>query len=587
MPLDAVFLSALTAELRGRAVGCRVDRIHQPARDEVVLQLRGREGTLRLLLCANPGRARAHFTAEPYENPAQPPMFCMLLRKHLVGGRVAEVVQKPLERVLELSFDCTDELGEPVRRRLVAELMGRNSNLILCGGDGRILDCLRRVDFEMSEKRQVLPGLFYQDPPAQPRLDPTKTDRAALRDLLDRVEGPKRLDGWLLDTFAALPPLICRELSYGFSGDTEADLAACGRDALADYLADAFSRLTAGPFEPVLVLVNGAPRDFTYRPIAQYGGETRVYPSFSALLDAFYSQRERSEQLRQKGQAIHRTVGNLRDRTARKLENQRRELAATRDRERLRQLGDIVTANLHAIRRGQPRLTAVDFYDPEMAEIDIPLSPQLSPQQNAARFYKDYAKAKHAEKVLTDLIAKGEQELEYLNSILDELSRAESEKDLTEIRAELTEGGYLRAADRKKVQKTMPARPMEFRSDEGYAIYVGRNNRQNDQLTLKTANRYDLWLHTQKIHGSHVIIACAGREAPGEITVTQAAMLAAWYSQAREGQNVPVDMTAVRNVRKPAGGKPGMVIYDHYNTVYVTPDADLCQRLRVREGGRP
>ncbi len=424
----------------------------------------------------------------------------------------------------------------------------------------------------MSERRQVLPGLFYQPPPAQDRLDPTKADRAAIEAMLRAVEGPKHLDRWLLDTFLALPPLICRELSYGFCGDTECDLAACDIPALSAYLASEFGKLAAGPWTPVMLSCEGTPKDFSYRPIAQYGGlwEAETFPTFSALLDRFYAARDRAERVRQRTQSIRRTISNLQSRTARKLELQRKELEATYDREHLRRLGDIVTANLSQIRRGQPRLTAVDFYDPEMREIDIPLSPQLSPQQNAAKFYKDYAKAKNAEKVLTGLIAQGEQELVYLGSILDELDRAESEKDVADIRAELTEGGYLRRTDRKKQPKLQPSRPREFRSSGGLPIYVGRSNRQNDQLTLRSADRRDLWFHTQKIHGSHVILACAG-QTPGEDDIREAAELAAYYSQAREGQNVPVDYTEVRSVKKPAGAKPGMVIYDHYSTLYVTP----------------
>ena len=470
MPFDAVFLTALSGELRAGAIGARVDRIHQPERDAVVLHLHGREGSSRLLLCASPNHPRVQFTGESYENPAQPPMFCMLLRKHLVGGRIVSIRQPSMERLLEFTLECTDEMGEPVCKRLVIELMGRNSNLILCGPDGRILDCLRRVDFEMSERRQVLPGLFYQEPPTQGRLDPTRTGQEQLLAMLESVETPTRLDQWLLERFAGLPPLICRELSLDFCGDTECDVTRCSRSRLAAFLAAAFRSLATGPWQPVLLLQDGKPRDFSYRPIRQYGGlcQTEIAPSFSSLLDRFYADRERADRIRQKSQTIHKAIVNLRDRTARKLENQRKELEATHGRERLRQLGDIVTANLHAIQRGQPRLTAVDFYDPEMRETDIPLSPQLSPQQNAARFYKEYSKAKNAEKVLTGLIAQGEMELEYLNSILDELNRAEGERDLADIRAELTEGGYLRRTDRKKQPRQAPSQPMEFRSTEGF-----------------------------------------------------------------------------------------------------------------------
>lgn len=580
MPLDAVYLTALAGELSRGAVGSRVDRVHQPERDELILQLRGREGVKRLLLCASPNHPRVHFTAAPVENPAQPPMFCMLLRKHLIGGKLTGLNQPPAERVLELKFDCTDEMGEPVEKKLVAEIMGRNSNLILCGGDGRIIDCLRRVDFEMSEKRQVLPGLFYQSPPAQDKENPSQVSPEKMTVLLSRAGG--QLERWLTSSFAGLSPLLGRELAYGFAGDVSVLVENCDRDKLRDYLLNEFARLANGPFTPVLLMKDGEPKDFSCRPIGQYDGyyEQETAENFSVLLDRFYAQRDRAERIRQKSQSMRKTVQNLRDRTARKLENQRRELNDTEGRERLRQLGDIVTANLHQIQRGQERLTCVDFYDPDMKEIEISLSSKLSPQQNAAKFYKDYAKAKNASHVLTGLIEQGMGELNYLESILDELNRAEGEKDLEEIRMELTEGGYLRAAGRKKQMKQKPSRPMAFRSSEGFEIYVGRNNRQNDQLTLRAAEKYDLWLHAQKIHGSHVIVACAGQGEPGEVTLDEAAALAAWYSQAREGQNVPVDCALVKHVKKPAGAKPGMVIYDHYTTRYVTPDAKLCEKLR-------
>jgi len=583
MPFDAVFLSAVVRELEPVLVGSRIDKVQMPARDLVVLQFHGSGGNGRLLLSASPNSPRLHLTQVPLENPAQPPMFCMLLRKHLSGGRIAAVEQPPMERLVKLTLDCNDEMGEPVQKQLILELMGRNSNLILCGGDGRILDCLRRVDFEMSEKRQVLPGLFYHEPPGLEKADPRAATQEQIAAQLVPMEGQKRLDKWLLDTYGGLSPLVCRELAYDLFGDVEAEIGAMSeetRRAAAAALAERFGSLTEDPV-PLMLRKEGKPSDFSFRAIRQYGGylESEVYPTFSTLLDGFYSARDHADRMRQKTQSLHKLAVNLRDRTARKLQIQRKELAATLDRERLRQLGDIVTANLHSMTRGQTRLTAVDFYDPEMKEIDIPLSPQISPQQNAAKFYKDYNRAKTAEKMLTEQIAKGETELEYLCSILDELQRAETEKDVQEIKAELVAGGYVRDTDKKKRMKTAPTKPMEFVSSEGFPIFVGRNNRQNDELTLKKSAKGDLWLHVQKMHGSHVVIQCAG-EKPGDDTITEAAMLAAWYSQARESQNVPVDVTPVKQIKKPVGAKPGMVIYHVYNTVYVTPSAELPERLK-------
>ena len=583
MPFDATFLTAVTAELRQRLIGCRVDKVQQPEKHSLVLSVHSREENGRLLLCASPNSPRVHLTTVALENPAQPPMFCMLLRKHLTGGRITEITQPPLERLLDITFDCTDEMGEPCQKHLIAELMGRSANLILCDGDGRILDCLRRVDLETSEKHPVLPGLFYRLPPLQEKLDPSQTDEAALAALLESVSFPCRLDKWLLDTFVGLSPLVCRELSFLAAGETDADIAALpDRAVCARRIAQWFRRIREGDFSPVMLLEEGRPREFCYGPIRQYGSylSSRDCESFSRLLDEFYAQRDRADRMRQRTQAMQKTVTTLYERVCRKLEHQKKELESAADRERLRQYGDIVTANLHAIRKGQTTLRAMDFYDPDMKEITIPLSVTLNPQQNAARYYKEYTKAKTAEKILTEQLRLGSQEKEYLSSILDELSRAESDKDVAEIRQELVEGGYLRDTEKKRM-KTPPSRPMEFCSSEGFPIWVGRNNRQNDQLTLKTAFKHDLWLHTQKIHGSHVIIECRGAQ-PGDATITEAAMLAAWFSQARGSSSVPVDVTEVRYVKKPAGAKPGMVIYDRYHTVYVTPEEALADRLRKK-----
>ena len=540
MPFDAVFLSAVADELRAQTLTCRVDKVQQPERDTVILHLRAPGMSARLLLSASTNHPRAHLSTRSFENPAQPPMFCMLLRKHLAGGRLSAITQPPMERLLDFSFDCTDELGESVQKHLILELMGRNSNLILTDGTGRVLECLRRVDFEMSAERQLLPGLYYRLPPTQGKRSPFETAIAAL------------------------------------SQDAKRQAAVS--------LHEQFSALADGKKAPVLLVKQERPWDFTCIPIAQYGGFVRceLQQGFSQLLDSFYGERDHAERLRQKTQAVRKLLTNLCNRTARKLALQKKELAGTYARERLRRLGDIVTANLHAIARGQSRLRAVDFYDPDMQEIDIPLNPALSPQQNAAKFYKDYQKAKTAERVLTGQIARGETELDYLESVLEALSRAESERDIQQIRAELADGGYLREQTQKKRMKLPPAKPMQFRSTEGYTILAGRNNQQNDMLTTKLAEKGDIWLHAQKIHGSHVIIVCAG-QTPSDETVTEAMTLAAYYSQSREGQNVPVDYTRVKNVKKPNGAKPGMVVYDRYATGYVTPDAALAEKLKVEK----
>ena len=583
MPLDAVYLSAVAEELRTPLLGAKIDKIYQPSRDEVIFALRTREGSFRLLLSANSNHPRIHFTEASYENPATPPMFCMLLRKHLVGGRFTAVIQPPMERVIDLELECSDEFGELVKKHVVIEIMGRNSNLILTGSDGRIIDCVRRVDYEMSEQRQVLPGLYYHLPPQQEKKNPIAVSLEEIADLVLAIESPTRPDSFIMEHFSGMPPLICRELTALFDPDLDDlnTLPPAGRSAFAAHLKGEFSWIGEGKLTPYLLEKNGNPWDFTYMPISQYGAmvECKRQESFSSLLDTFYAKRDAAARMKSKSQAMVKNITNLRNRAARKLENQKKELLATTNRDELRIKGELITANLYRMEKGQTKLITENYYDPDLKEVEIPLNPMLNPQQNAAKYFKDYNKAKNAEIYLTEQIAKGETEKEYLDSILDELSRAETEKDLMDIRQELIAGGYLRNTDKKKRMKTQPTKPMEFVSSTGLRIRVGRNNTQNDQLTLKDSYKSDLWLHTQKIHGSHVIVSCDGEECDDD-TLIEAAKLAAYYSQAREGQNVPVDYTVVKNVKKPNGSKPGMVIYDHYNTVYVTPDADLIEKLK-------
>ena len=587
MPLDALCLSGVVHELQNALSGAKIDKIYQPGRDEVVLALRAPAGNVKLLLSANPSHPRAHLTQISRENPDKPPMFCMLLRKHLSGARLLELVQPPMERVVDLRLEALDELGDRVERRLVLEAMGRHSNLILLDGEGRIMDCLRRVDSDMSARRQVLPGLFYRLPPAQEKLDPSSLDRAALESALAAAPEESQADKWLLDTFGGLSPLICRELAFRAGGATDARLHQMGeggRSRLLDELEGLLRSVQENSFTPVMLEKEGHPSDFTFQPISQYGPAVSCvpFPSFSALLDRFYEQRENQERVRQRGQDLIRSVTNARDRAARKSGLQEQELAATRDRERLRQFGDIITSNLHAMEKGMSRLTAADFYDPECPQIHIPLDPLLTPQQNAAKYYKEYNKAKTAESILTLQLEKGRRDLDYLNSVLEAIALAEGERDLQEIRQELTDTGYLRRPSKARDRgKRVASKPMEFRSSSGLRISVGKNNTQNDLLTTKQAFKSDLWFHTQKIHGSHVILWTEGGQ-PDLTSIQEAAQLAAWFSQGRESGKVAVDYTPVKYVKKPGGARPGMVVYTTYETAYVAPDGELARRLRVK-----
>ena len=587
MPLDALCLSGLVHERNTALAGGKIDKIYQPGRDEVVLAVRAPKGNVKLLLSANPSHPRPQLTEIARENPETPPMFCMLLRKHLTGARVLGISQPHLERVVDFQLEALDELGDRVERRLVLEAMGRHANLILLDGEGRIVDCLRRVDGDMSAKRQVLPGLFYRLPPAQAKEDPTVLTREAWEVRLAEAPGDYRVDQWLLDTFGGLSPLICRELAHRAGGRTDVaflELGDAGRLRLAEALERLFSDIKGNSFTPTLITIENRPKDFTFLPVEQYedGAVLTAYPTFSAMLDRFYEQRESLERVKQKGQDLIRSVTNARDRTARKIGNQERELEATRDQERLRQFGDIITSNLYAMEKGMKVLRTVDFYDPEGKEVDIPLDFLLTPQQNAAKYYKEYNKAKTAEEMLTIQLEKGRRELDYLNSVLENITLAEGERDLQEIRQELTDTGYLRRQSKAKDRgKRVSSKPMEFRSTAGLRISVGKNNTQNDLLTCKQAFKSDIWFHTQKIHGSHVILWTEGGQ-PDLQSLNEAACLAAWFSQARESSKVPVDYTPVKYVKKPAGARPGMVVYTTYETAWVSPSEELAKRLRVK-----
>ncbi len=571
MAFDAFFLKAVLDDIREKALGARVEKLHQPSRDTLMILLRCAQGREKLIIAASPSAPRLHFTSASPENPPEPPMFCMLLRKHLSGARLSDVSQIPMERTAIFTFDCTDEMGYPVEKRLVAELMGRTCNLYLLGPDGKILDCLRRVGLDET-KRPALPGLYYQAPEKVAKQDPTELTCEDYVNLLNEP-GADVLSDRLMDTLGGLSPLVCREAALFAAGDTEARLAGLDVPAVSEKLALFFGEHLAHPKPYYYAQADGTIKQFAFCPIRQYGGGGEA-ESFSQLLDSFYILRDRKDAMRQKSQAVRKTAANLVSRLTRKLAIQEKELAATQDRERLRQLGDILTANLHRVTKGQTVISCEDFYDEEMGMVDIPLSPILSPQQNAAKFYKDYTRMKNAEKELNKQMEIARQEREYLQSVLEELNRAETEAELEEIRQELQAGGYVKADTGKKRMKQSKLAPMRFESTDGYPIFVGRNNRQNDELTFRSARKDDLWLHASKVHGSHVIIACAGVTPPDD-TITQAAQLAAYYSEAGGGQNVAVDVTPVKQVKKLPGAKPGMVIYHSYNTVIANPYKDI------------
>ncbi len=583
MPLDGYFLHFLSGELRREIVGSRVEKVYQPSRQEIVLHLRGYRTARKLFLSASANSPRAQLTRFAPENPSSPPMLCMLLRKHLTGAVLREITQPGLDRTLYFDFDGTNEIGDAVRLRLVVEIMAKHSNIILLSGNGTILDAVKRVDVSQSSYRQVLPGLAYVSPPPQDKLDLRRYDTSAV---LERVtQSPEKLlPSALLQTLEGASPLICREIASRLSAiDTPAGaLSDRQRQTLCATL-DSLRACLDTEGEPFLLCdESGRGVDFSFTDITQYGFARvgKRCESFSQLLDDFYFERDRQDRTRQRAADMLKALSNASARIARKLETQRSELTKCADREAMRVRGELLQAYAPMLQKGAPFYDVQNYYEGGQT-IRIPADPALSPMANAQKYYKEYRKAKTAEQMLTGLIESGEQELQYVETLTDLVSRADTGAALTALREELELAGYLKRHTKKTaVKNPKPLPPLEYRSTDGFRILVGRSNLQNDRLSLKTARGSDLWLHTQKIPGSHVIICAEGREIPPS-TIEQAAGIAAYHSRARESSQVPVDYTFAKQLRKPPGAKPGKVIYHVYKTLIVNPDRDSTESLRV------
>lgn len=576
MALDGIFLRHIKTELEQEALGARVSQIYQPNRDELVFALRTYGGNKKLLLSSRANSPRVNFCTKTPENPSQPPMFCMLLRKRIGGGKLVAVRQMDCDRVLFLDFECVNELGDTVMITVACEIMGMYSNIIVINSDGVIIDSLKRVDLTMSSRRLVLPNIKYELPEPQDKLNILTSTPEQIAERVRSLESETTLSKALLKVIQGVSPIVCRELEYRVFEVATNRVEGVFYDRLITQLQRLKEVAENCSEKPCIVYrEDGKPMDFCFMPVEQYGEFARVESKdgFSQVLDAFYDERDTQERMRVKSQGLTKLLSNTCERIARKISKQQTELAQCENREQLRICGDLLQANLYRIERGAPFVDVENFYDEEGRTLRIKLNPAISPAANAQKYYKDYQKAKNAEAVLGEQIEKGKAELEYVESVLDTVTRAETEQELAQIREELTEQGYLhRQKGKQKNLSKLP--PMEFTSSDGFRILVGRNNRQNDTLTLKTASKTDMWLHTKDIHGSHTIIIGEGREI-SDTAILEAARLAAYHSKARQSSQVPVDYTLVKHVSKPSGSKPGMVIYVNNRTVYVTPKATV------------
>ncbi len=579
--MDGVFLHIVRNELMP-LVGSRVDKVYQPSREEIVISLRTpRDGAKKLILSANSVSARVNITTAAFENPSQPPMLCMLLRKHLGSGRLMDIRQDGLERIICFDFECTNEIGDIVTNTLIAEIMGRHSNIILVR-DGRVIDSVKRITDDISSVRRILPNIEYEAPPREERL--CLLDCSA-GDVLSAIEGsPERLAKKLTSVLEGVSPIFTRECAYYAAKDVDAvcaELSDSAKDRLKFILNRAKKALDGEAEFTVVSELSGRKKDFCFINIEQYSTGMLVSHCDSAngLLDSFFAAADRSERTKQRARDLLKLLMNSYERVSRRIELQKKELAECGEREVFRVCGDLLNANIYRLEKGQTKAELEDFYTGEMRVIQ--LDARLTPAQNAQKYYNEYRKLDTAEKMLTELIAKGEQELVYIDSVFDAVSRTEGEAELAEIRRELREQGYLRGGIKADEKVKKQSEPLKFRSSDGFEILVGRNNVQNDRLTLKTAKATDIWLHTQGIAGSHVIIRTEGQVVP-EQTLFQAAQLAAFHSKGRESSQVPVDYTAVKFVKKPAGAKPGMVIFTNNKTLFVAPDEELVNSLKTK-----
>lgn len=592
MALDGLFLGCIKRELSAKLTGAKVDKIYQPSNEELVLSLRSRTaGAVRLLLSARAGSPRINLTTADYENPPVPPMLCMLLRKRLGGATLTGFRQAGSDRILFLDFMATNELGDREPLSLAVEIMAQYSNIILIGPDGKIIDALKRVDPTKSSRRFILPNLLYELPPQQDKLDIFQNSIEQIVERLLTFPG-KTVSSALLSSITGISPIVARELSFRAFGEDRrvAELSPADLQELEYPILDL--RAEAGAEKHhycVLRDENGKPFDFSFFEIRQYGGNAamEVYGTASDLLEDYYARRDSMDRIAHKSSDLRKFLTTLRERIARKTETQKAELARSVDREKLRVYAELINANLYRLEKGAPYYDLENYYDSGRI-VRVPADPARSPAQNAQKYYKDYRKTYTAEKKLQEQIAKDADELQYLDTVLDALSRAETERDIAQIRLELVNGGFLKNhvpqknggrknTKRPKDPPSLP--PMEYETSDGFRVLVGRNNVQNDKLSLKQAGKLDLWLHTKEFPGAHVILETRNGEATNR-AIEEAAVIAAVNSTASSAGKVPVNYTQVKNLKKPVGARPGKVIYHVYNTLYIVPDAALAETLR-------
>lgn len=566
MALDGLVTCAIATELASKCVGGRITKIYQPNENDILLQIRSQRENLRMILSVNPTYPRAHLTNHSFHNPTEPPMFCMLLRKHCEGGIIESIQQIDLERILHIEVRSRDELGDESSKRIVVELMGRHSNLILIDpATNQILESVHHVTPAISRHRIVLPGRPYVQPPEQSKLNPLTVKKVEWLSSLDFNQG--KLDKQIVELFSGVSPLIAREIVHRTGLPTQEQLWLAFTQVM--------EPIAKGRFEPNIV--RGEKDAFSIVDLTHIEGEKKSFSSISLCLDAFFHDKAERDSVKQRVGDLIRFLTNEQNKNKKKIEKLKETMKEAESADEFRIYGELLTASLHQLKRGDKQAQVLNYYDEEQRLITISLDPQLSPSENAQRYFKKYTKAKNSVAVVEEQIIFAKQEIDYLEALLQQLETA-SMADIEEIREELVEGGYVRDRNKRGRNKKKTDKPVlsQYQSSEGVTIFVGKNNKQNEYLTNRLASPNDTWLHTKDIPGSHVVIRA---KEYGEATLHEAALLSAYFSKARSGSQIPVDYTLIRHVKKPSGAKPGYVIYDHQKTLYVTPDEDQMKLL--------
>lgn len=588
MALDGITTSAIVSELKSALVGGRIDKIHQPVSDEIRMTIRGLgSGAKKVIISANSAHPRIHLTESTRENPMTAPLFCMVMRKHIAGGKIVDICQPNFERIIILRVESANEMGDITTKNLILEIMGKHSNLILTDENGKILDSIKRVTHEKSSVREVLPGKEYVFPPSQDKKNPLEAERGDFLFSLHLQEG-RKLQEFIYQTYTGISPIMAGEICSRAGLDSS---NSCQETTIeeGERLFDAFDKTLAeiksAVYQPAIYYQKENNRivDFAVLEMTQFSGlQKKSFDSVSALLEGFYQERDNAAHIRQKAHDMRRLVMSNIERCVKKKEIQLKTRRETKGMDMWKKKGELLTANIYAVPQGVTTFKTIDYYEADMPEIEIAIDPAKTPAENAQKYFSKYNKAKRTLAALEIQEKQNNEELVYLESVLNALENAKDDADLSEIRTELAESGFIRRQVQKKgSQKPKKSKPLHYVSSDGYDIFVGKSNLQNDELTLRMAEPTDIWMHTKDIPGSHVIIRTNGQSELPEATMEEAANLAAFYSKAKNSSMVPVDYTQRKNIKKPNGAKPGMVIYLTNRTIYITPDENRVNQMKT------